>query len=317
MKQVVRGRFAPSPTGYMHMGNLWIAMLSYVSVRQQGGQWILRIEDIDRQRSQSSYTAGLLQDLDWLGFQWDEGPYQQSRRQSLYESVLQQLEAHNLVYPCYCSRARLHNVSSAPHLGEKRHPYDGHCRELSLAERDQLAKNKKPSYRLKVEDTRVQFHDAWQGLQTKKLKAGYDDFVIRRADGMWAYNLAVVIDDLVMGVTEVVRGCDLLDVTAQQIYLRNQLRAVCHQESASMVIHYKQAPVLLGQDGHRLSKRQHSVTIKDLRESGYTPAMVWSHFVEQVGLGKALSERRRVHSLSDLLTLDLNSSLFKQEIIYM
>ncbi|MCF0154954.1 MAG: tRNA glutamyl-Q(34) synthetase GluQRS [Veillonella sp.] len=280
----MKGRFAPSPTGHIHMGNIWIALLAYISTRLQGGSFLIRMEDIDLQRSKRSLGEELLDDLEWLGFAWDEGPrvspngedYWQSNRYDYYNAVLEEWQEEGRIYPCYCNRARLQSIASAPHLGEHQPLYDGHCRDLSSEERALAALKKAPSYRLRVSDSTLTYQDAWQGPQTYHLRAGLDDFVLKRADGMFAYNLAVVLDDAAMGVTEVIRGADLLEATGQHLYLYKVLGI----EPPT----YGHAPLLVDGEGHRLSKRQQSITVKELREAGYSPNAIWYHLLSTTGL---------------------------------
>ena len=262
----MKGRFAPSPTGYMHLGNLWIALLSYVSVRRQGGSFLLRIEDIDLQRSKAIYTEGIMEDLRFCGIEWDEEPLFQSQRQEIYENYLREWEKKGMVYPCYCNRTRLHSISSGPHLGEGKPVYDGYCRHLSDTERTSLEEelathSRKPHYRLKVSDVEIAFEDRWNGFVKEPLVAGTDDVVLKRGDGMYAYQLAVSIDDYESGVTEVIRGYDLLGSTGIQIYLQRLL-------GNPHFIRYGHAPLLMDEEGNRLSKRQQGITIRELKNAG-------------------------------------------------
>ena len=265
----MKGRFAPSPTGYIHLGNVWIALLSYISTRQQKGKYVVRMEDIDLQRSKRELGEALLDDLEWLGFEWDEGPrvggpevsYWQSERQTYYADILESLALEKLIYPCFCNRARLQSIASAPHVGEVVHRYDGKCRHLSKNAVDELSSIKEPSLRLAIDSCNLEFDDRWQGTQHIHLEGELDDYVLRRGDGMYAYNLAVVLDDIAMGITEVIRGDDLLDTTGQQLYLYNKLQQ-CYPHKYIEVPKYGHAPLLVDADGNRLSKRQKSITIR-------------------------------------------------------
>ena len=229
----MKGRFAPSPTGYIHLGNVWIALLSYVSTKQQKGQYVVRMEDIDIQRSKRELGEALLDDLEWLGFEWDEGPrvggpestYWQSERQTYYGEILEHLASEKLIYPCFCNRTRLQSIASAPHVGDVIHRYDGHCRHLEDKLIKEFMTSKEPSLRLAVKSCDIDFVDRWQGFQHFHLEGELDDYVLRRGDGMYAYNLAVVLDDIAMGITEVIRGDDLLETTGQQIYLYKTLQS--------------------------------------------------------------------------------------------
>ncbi len=278
----MKGRFAPSPTGYMHLGNLWIALLSYVSARRQGGSFLLRIEDIDLQRSKSIYAEGIMEDLKCCGIQWDEEPLFQSERQSIYEEYLHQWEREGLIYPCYCNRARLHSISSAPHLGEGKPVYDGRCKTLSTEEKAALAatlaqQKRGPHYRLSVHDEILSFDDRWNGIVTEELVAGTDDVVLKRGDGMYAYQLAVSIDDYESGVTEVIRGYDLLASTGIQMYLQRLL-------GNPNTIHYGHAPLLIDGEGNRLSKRQQGITIRELVSSGMTAEAILGYLAHETGV---------------------------------
>lgn len=281
----MKGRFAPSPTGYLHLGNVWVALLSWLSVRLQGGQWVLRIEDIDTARSKPELATALMDDLEWLGLTWDEGPrvggangpYFQSERTAYYESLIDQWTCAGEVYPCYCNRARLLQIASAPHEGDTPVYYDGHCRHLTVAARHEAAARKGPSLRRAVfEPATVTWRDYWQGEQIQVIRPEADDFVVRRADGMYAYNLAVVADDAAMGITEIIRGYDLLEATGIQRWLYNQLGYPVPQ--------YGHVPLLVDSSGARLSKRQQSITVRELRDAGYTAAEIIGRLASMAGL---------------------------------
>lgn len=252
---VAKGRFAPSPTGRMHLGNVFSALLSWLSVKSVGGRWLLRIEDIDPQRSREEYADRIMDDLEWLGLVWDEGPYYQSRRGDIYEHYLGRLRERGLVYPCYCSRADI-LATQAPHESDGRVVYKGTCRHLSPEARPSGA----AALRMMVPgagDGVVSFVDGHYGEQTVDLTRQCGDFIVRRRDGAWAYQLAVVVDDALMGVSEVVRGCDLLLSSPQQIYLSRVLGfeppRFCH------------LPLLCNAAGQRLSKRDRSMDMASLR----------------------------------------------------
>lgn len=291
----MRGRFAPSPTGYIHLGNVWTAFLAWLQVRQQKGTLILRIEDIDEQRSKPEYTQALLEDLAWLGLDWDEGPgkggpygpYIQQKRYSLYEKALQELQAKHLLYPCYCSRARLQAIG-APHEGEHR-LYDGHCYGMPEEQRRQM--DRKPSWRVHVPHVSVSFTDGSYGPFSDYLPRVCGDFVVRRADGLYAYQLAVAVDDGSMGITHVLRGRDLLSSTAQQIWLMEVLGYTPPS--------YTHVPMLIDASGNRLSKRQQGITVRSLRDRGVQADAILSALALAGGL---VSERRLYHK-GELLRL--------------
>lgn len=319
---LMKGRFAPSPTGYIHLGNVWIALLSYISTRQQNGKYVVRMEDIDLQRSKRELGEALLDDLEWLGFEWDEGPrvggpevsYWQSERQTYYADKLEHLRLEKLIYPCFCNRARLQSIASAPHIGEVVHRYDGKCRDLHDIEIQELCNSKEPSLRLAIDSCDLEFDDRWQGKQHIHLESELDDYVLRRGDGMYAYNLAVVLDDIAMGITEVIRGDDLLDTTGQQLYLYNTLQQ-CYPHKNIVVPKYGHAPLLVDTDGHRLSKRQKSITIRELREQQWSASRILGELAVAGGL---IDSARHTHpqiSLSDLIHLDLSVPSLRQKTI--
>ena len=267
---MVRGRFAPSPSGRMHLGNLFCALLSYLSVKSRGGEWILRIEDLDTARCRPDYARQVEEDLRWLGLAWDEGgsaggpdaPYFQSQRTALYEAALARLRGMGLVYPCFCTRAQLH-AASAPHREDGLTVYPGTCRGLTpedIARRE--AAGRRGALRLRVPEETVTFTDGHLGEVTEYLPTDCGDFLLRRSDGLFAYQLAVVVDDAAMGVTEVVRGADLLSSTPRQLLLYELLGW-----EAPEFYHF---PLLLSLDGRRLSKRDRDLGLGALRER-YTP----------------------------------------------
>ncbi len=268
----VRTRFAPSPTGFLHLGNIWVALWNWLWTRQHGGKIVLRVEDIDRQRSKDLYAKALQEDLAWLGLDWDEGPggnfpygsCVQSERLDRYEMILQAWKRAGRVYPCYCNRARLMQIASAPHEGESRPLYDGRCRNLSEKEREMETKT--PSWRYRMETQTVAYDDLFLGCEKRERRAEEDDFVVCRADGMMAYQLAAAADDGAMGITHVFRGRDLLDSAFGQIVLLRELGY------APPI--YAHLPLLVDAEGIRLSKRQHGITVRELCEAGQTPAEI-------------------------------------------
>jgi len=283
----MRGRFAPSPTGYIHLGNVWTALLGWLQVRRAGGTLVLRLEDIDTQRSKPEYAKALLEDLHWLGLDWDEGPdcggpcgpYVQKQRYEHYDEALQILQQKRLLYPCYCTRARLQAVAGAPHEGEH-HLYDQHC--YGLSERERAAMGRTPSWRIHVPSETICFVDGLYGRQEATLSRSCGDYVVRRSDGMYAYQLAVSVDDAAMGITHVLRGRDLLDSTPQQIWLIGLLGAEAPQ--------YMHVPMLLDRQGHRISKRQQGITVRQLREQGLTAAQILSYLAYAGGLLERFGE---------------------------
>lgn len=245
------GRFAPSPSGRMHLGNLFTALLAWLSVRSKNGKMLLRIEDLDPDRSRREYIDALRDDLNWLGLTCDEEMPLQSTRAARYAEAFAQLPT----YPCYCSRNELHDAS-APHASDGKRIYAGTCRNLTEAE--QKAKTRAPAWRVRVPDTEICFTDGVFGIRRENLASECGDFIVRRSDGVYAYQLAVVCDDADGGVTEVVRGCDLLDSTPRQIWL--------YQTLGLPVPRFYHVPLLVAPDGKRLSKREESLDMAHLRE---------------------------------------------------
>ena len=252
---VESGRFAPSPSGRMHLGNALSAMLAWLSAKHQGGEILLRIEDLDPARSKAEYAQGIMDDFRWLGLLWDRRATDQSRRGEAYAAALCQLEQMNLIYPCYCSRDQLH-AASAPHASDGRVIYAGTCRNLTPEQRAVMTK--KPSLRIRLPDREIFFRDGLQGDVTMNLQREFGDIILRRADGVAAYQLAVVVDDGTEGVTEVVRGRDLLSSTPVQLYLYELLGLTPPR--------FYHVPMLLAPDGRRLSKRDRDLDFGYLRQ---------------------------------------------------
>lgn len=272
--QYVRGRLAPSPTGLLHLGNAWAFLLAWLAARAEGGEIVLRMEDIDPDRSRPEYAAMIVEDLRWLGLDWEEGPdiggpcapYVQHQRLSLYEAALARLNAGNLLYPCYCTRKELRSVAGAPHVGDVGAPYPGSCRDLSPEERTRRSGQRSPSWRLRCPDHPITFEDAVYGPQCMTPEQWGGDFALRRSDGVIAYQLAVVVDDTAMGVTQVVRGQDILSSTPRQILLHHLL--------GSPVPCYIHIPLLLDEEGERLAKRHKSLALRALRDAGVKPTVL-------------------------------------------
>ena len=252
------GRYAPSPSGRMHLGNLMCCLLAWLSAKSKGGQVLLRIEDLDTQRCPRSYADAIVDDLAWLGLAADgpTPPVYQSDRSEIYQRYFDELSRRGLVYPCFCSRSQLH-AASAPHTSDGNVVYPGTCRGLTAAEIEEKRKKKAPAYRLMVPDEDITFVDGCMGPHTENLLHDCGDFYLRRADGVFAYQLAVVVDDARMGVTEVVRGSDLLSSTARQLYLYRLL--------GLQAPGFAHCPLLLAPDGRRLSKRDGDQSLENLR----------------------------------------------------
>ena len=222
----IRGRFAPTPSGRMHLGNLLAALLAWLDARSGGGELVLRIEDLDTQRTSRLFAAQLLDDLRWLGLDWDQGglepDYRQSRRTACYEEAFRLLEERGLIYPCYCSRTE-RMAASAPHREDGAVVYSGRCFRLTAAERAELeGQGRRPAWRVRCPDLSVTVEDGNCGTYTENLARDCGDFIVRRSDGVFAYQLAVVVDDALMGVNHVVRGRDLLCSAPRQAWLHER-----------------------------------------------------------------------------------------------
>lgn len=269
------GRFAPSPTGRMHAGNIYAALAAWLIVKSQGGSMVLRIEDLDRERSKPAFIDGVQRDFEALGLYWDRGPYFQHDRDEAYAEAFRLLEGKGLTYPCFCSRADLH-AASAPHRGEKL-VYAGTCRNLSDAERrERMSSGRAPAQRLRVPDARYGFTDLIQGPYEQNLAEECGDFLVRRSDGAFAYQLAVVVDDATQGVTSVTRGVDLLCSTPQQIYLQELLGLPTPE--------YAHVPLLVAECNRRLSKRDRDAALDELLARFGTPEGVIGHIAGITGL---------------------------------
>jgi len=272
---VVRGRYAPSPTGALHLGNLRTALLAWLFARSTGGSFVLRVEDLDRPRVRPGASAQMLADLRWLGLDWDEGPdlggplgpYTQSARRAIYDAALVRLRQKGVLYPCYCTRAELARIASAPH-GDEGPRYPGTCRDLTQRERrEREAAGRRPALRFRAPETPITFTDRIAGAVAESVAATVGDFVVRRSDGIVAYQLAVVVDDALMGVTQIVRGADLLSSTARQLALYDALDFPRPRE-------YAHVPLALNSTGERMAKRDAAAGLDALRESGMKPAEI-------------------------------------------
>lgn len=285
--QRARGRYAPSPTGALHLGNLRTALLAWLFARAAGGAFTLRIEDLDLPRVRPGATRLMLGDLSWLGLDWDEGPdvggalgpYFQSMRQALYGQAIARLRAQGMIYPCYCTRAELAQIASAPQgQGSDGPRYPGVCRHLTAKQRTALeASGRRPALRFIAPMEPVTFRDALHGAVSESVATATGDFIVRRSDGIISYQLAVVVDDALMGVTQVVRGGDLLSSTARQLALFDAL-------GYSRPTLYAHTPLVIDRDGARLAKRTDAAGLAALRAAGYTSAEVVGALAASCGL---------------------------------
>lgn len=270
----VVGRFAPSPTGRMHAGNIYAALSAWLVAKSQGGTIVLRIEDLDRDRSKAEYINAVQRDFELLGLTWDQGPFFQHDRDEAYLEAFSALERKGLVYPCFCTRADLH-AASAPHRGEK-FVYPGTCRGLTGEQIAEKSMRRVPAQRLCVPDATYSFEDMVQGRYEQNLAHDCGDFLIRRSDQAFAYQLAVVVDDAAQGVTSIVRGVDLLCSTPQQLYLQ-ELLGLDHPR-------YAHIPLLVAEKNRRLSKRDHDAGIEELLARFKIPEAIIGHIAGICGL---------------------------------
>ena len=276
---MITGRYAPSPSGRMHLGNLLCCLLAWLSAKSRGGQVLLRIEDLDTQRCPRVYADAIMEDLAWLGLTADgpEPPVYQSERSEIYQQYYDILARRGLVYPCFCSRSQLH-AASAPHRSDGQVIYAGTCRNLTP---DQIAKKSRtraPAWRVQVPDETIAFTDGHIGPYAENLARDCGDFYLRRADGVFAYQLAVVVDDALMGVNEVVRGADLLSSTPRQLWLSRELGLTAPR--------FYHLPLLLAADGRRLSKRDGDQSLENLRAK-YAPEEIIGKLAFACGLQDA------------------------------
>ena len=279
MSKLIRGRFAPSPSGRLHLGNMASSLLAWLDARHLGGEIIFRLEDLDPERSYMDYARLMAEDLRWLGLDWDAGwpedaGYSQGERGEYYAAAFDELSRRGLIYRCWCSRAeRL--AASAPHPGEE-HPGSCACRGLAgkaLAERERGARP--PAYKCMAPDETLTIIDAHLGEFKQNLAREGGDFIVRRSDGVWAYQLAVSVDDMLMGVNRVVRAADLLSSAPRQSWLIETLGGTAPE--------YAHAPLLTAPDGRKLSKRDGDLNMAELRRL-YTPQELTGRFAFLCGL---------------------------------
>lgn len=283
----VRTRFAPSPTGYLHIGGVRTALFSWLYARKQGGQFILRIEDTDRERSTEESVNAILEGMAWLGLQHDEGPFYQTQRFDRYRQIIEQLLAEGKAYYCYCSKERIEKVR-AEQLARKQKPrYDGHCRHLTKPPSSEI----KPVIRFKNPPVgEVMVRDLIKGTVVFNNNE-LDDLIIARSDGTPTYNFTVVVDDWDMGITDVIRGDDHLNNTPRQVNILEALGAKVPQ--------YAHVPMILGRDGQRLSKRHGAVSVTSYKDEGYLPQALLNYLAR---LGWSHGDQE-IFSLSEMIDL--------------
>ena len=297
MTQSPRGRYAPSPTGMIHVGNARTALAAWLSARSRGGTFVWRVEDLDGPRVVRGLAEAQMEDLGWLGLDWDEGPdvggphafYVQSERSGFYEAALRRLASAGRLFPCRLSRKDLQGMASAPHGGEEA-PYPASLRPVNLKPDwfERLSGMPRPdaAIRFRVDDELVSFTDRVFGLVTERVNLAVGDFVLKRRDGLYAYQLAVVVDDLLMGIDDVVRGADLLASTARQLKLIEAMGGVPPA--------YAHVPLMVSSRGEKLSKRDRGLTLRSLREKGARAEAVTGYLAHSLGLLDRLEPCRPV-----------------------
>jgi glutamyl-tRNA synthetase len=279
------GRFAPSPTGDLHVGNLRTALLAWLFARSQGARFLMRVEDLDAGRVRPGLETRQLADLRAIGIDWDGPVVRQSERQELYAGALARLDAGGLLYRCWCTRAEIREAASAAHGPLPEGAYPGTCRELTAAQvAEREASGRPPAWRVRADDAAVTFTDRVCGPFT----GAVDDFVVRRNDGVHAYNLAVVVDDGAQAIGEVVRGADLLESTPRQLWLGARLGLAAPG--------YAHVPLMVGPDGARLAKRHGAVTLAERAALGQSPADVRRELLAPFGLGDCVTMEELVNA---------------------
>lgn len=269
-----RGRYAPSPTGELHLGNLRTALLAWLSARSRGSEFLLRVEDLDSGRSREKWVEVQLQELRQIGIDWDGEPVRQSARHDLYSEAIERLRCEGLVYECFCTRAEIREAASAPHGELPEGAYPGTCAVLSRSQlADRREQGRPPALRVRGQAAPFEFEDRLRGRVTGRV----DDFVVRRNDGDFGYNLAVTVDDAGQGITEAVRGADLLETTGRQLWLYDRLGLM----PPATWVH---VPLMLGEDGARLAKRHGAVTLEQRLAGGQTAGQVTAELLGTLGL---------------------------------
>ena len=308
---MIVGRYAPSPTGPLHSGNLRTALLCWLQVRLAGGKFILRIDDLDQPRNKAGSLENIIEDLKWLGIDWDIGPgissisteYQQSQRTSLYNDAFESLAKAQLIYPCSCSRKDIALAASAPHADDNPGIYPGTCRPRINKIKSTVAKtgSTNHAWRFTVTNQTIEFIDQLRGRYSQQLESAVGDFVVKRKDGLFAYQLATVVDDGLMGVTDVVRGTDLIDSAPRQIALFKAL--------GFSPPRFWHVPLMTDDRGNKMSKREGSESVCQWRRQGKTAEQLVGHMASSAGL----IDHNKAISCEDLLNV-LNGELFRQRL---
>lgn len=286
MSRQIIGRFAPTPSGRLHLGNLLCCLIAYLSARSKGGKFLLRIEDLDVPRCPKRLSDQCIEDLRFLGFDWDETPLYQSERTEIYQKYFDELTRMGLVYPCFCTRAQLH-AAIAPNLGDHEPIYSRACAGLAPEEIAKRIKTRSPAMRMRVPDEVLSFVDGHFGQVSENLEKGSGDYIIRRSDGLFGYQLAVVIDDALCGVNEIVRGRDILFSTPRQMHMQRTL--------GFQTPSYFHIPLLMDANGRRLAKRD-----KDLDLTALSQTMTPEQILGMLAYSAGVIPENRPASLEEL-----------------
>lgn len=284
------GRYAPSPTGALHLGNARTAVLAWLHARLNNGRFLLRMEDLDQPRVVEGSAEQILDDLQWLGLDWDGEVLVQSERLERYQAEFQALLEAGYVYPCFCSRKDIRQAISAPHGSVAVYP--GTCRDLTKEQINKRARDKEPAWRFRVPDQKIVFNDGALGKLSESLALECGDFIIKRADGQFAYQLAVVVDDIAQNISSIVRGADLQQSTARQILLYRTLGATEPE--------FWHVPLMLDDNHIRLSKRDGSDSIQQWRQSGKSAEQLIALLMQSVGLWPSEDEVTATQLLEQL-----------------
>ena len=289
MNREIVGRFAPTPSGRLHLGNLLCCLIAYLSAHSRGGKFLLRIEDLDVPRCPKRLSDQCIEDLRFLGFNWDEEPLYQSERTEIYQHYFDLLREKGLVYPCFCTRAQLH-AAIAPNLGDREPVYSRACAGLTEEEIAEREKTRRPAMRMRVPDEIFSFVDGHFGPVSENLARDCGDYIIRRSDGLFGYQLAVVIDDALSGVNEIVRGRDILFSTPRQMHLQKTLGFDAPD--------YYHIPLLMDSHGRRLAKRD-----KDLDLDALAQRMTPDQILGMLAYSAGIIPENRPASLEELVRL--------------
>jgi glutamyl-tRNA synthetase len=287
----MRGRLAPSPTGALHLGNARSFLLAWLQARKTGAEVLLRVEDLESPRIKIGAVAEVLEDLQWLGLDWDSGPIFQSSSLAPYQSALEKLVSKEWVYPCVCTRREIENAIRAPHAGEEGPIYPGTCRDKDWTfDEAERSSGRKPCWRFKVPDTRVQWKDGFLGEQSFQMQEELGDFVVWGKGGEPAYQLAVVVDDAGQSINQVLRGDDLLTSTARQLLL--------YQAFGDHPPEFIHVPLVIGTDGLRLAKRHGDTTLRGLRQAGFSADDVLQWLAKSSGMVGVLGSGRPISPIN-------------------